>query len=270
LEKRGVLNFLDSRLFARAKSSKFFNLDLVKFFIVASNLSIMDEEYAKYLLSKTKDDYNLIAEDFSRTRALIWPETKYLLDKYFFAGDRVLDLGCGNGRYFSYFSQKGTFYCGVDISENLVKIAKEVYPGADFRVADALNLPFSDNYFDKIATIAVLHHMPSEDLRMQFLKEAKRVLRPGGKVFLTVWNFREFKEFFLIFKSIFSKILKLSKLDFGDFLEPWAQKTERYYHYFTKKELIGLAQKTGFKIKEIGIIKNERGNRRNTYLILEK
>ncbi|MFH1401390.1 MAG: class I SAM-dependent methyltransferase [Parcubacteria group bacterium] len=230
----------------------------------------MDKDYAEYLLNKTKEDYNLIAEEFSRKRALIWPETKCLLDKYFFTGDKVLDLGCGNGRYLGYFSQKGLVYSGVDISENLIKIAKEIYPSVDFRVADALNLPFSDDSFDKIAAIAVLHHMPSEETRIKFLKEAKRVLRPGGFLFITVWNFREFKEFFLLFKSIVLKIFKLSKLDFGDFLKSWAQKTERYYHYFTKRELIDLPKKSGFEIKEIGIIKNKKGNRRNTYLVLEK
>jgi SAM-dependent methyltransferase len=230
----------------------------------------MDRKYAEYLLSKTKEDYNLIADDFSRTRSLIWPETKNLLDRYFFTGDKVLDLGCGNGRYFNYFGQKMAVYFGVDVSENLIKIAKEIYPGANFQVADALNLPFFDNFFDKIAAIAVLHHMPSEETRIRFLEEARRVLKHGGILFLTVWNFREFKEFFLLLKSIVLKILKLTKLDYGDFLEPWANKTERYYHCFTKNELIRLAKKSGFAIREIGIIKNGKGNRRNTYLVLEK
>ncbi len=230
----------------------------------------MDKEYAKYLLNKTREDYNLIAEDFSRTRFLIWPEIKDLLDRYFFPGDKVLDLGCGNGRFLSYLEQRGAVYFGVDISENLIKIARETYPGANFQVADALNLPFSDNFFDKILSVAVFHHVPSEEFRMKFLEETRRVLKPGGILFLTVWNFREFKEFFLLFKSIIFKILKLSKLDFGDFLEPWGKKALRYYHYFTKKESVKLAEKTGFKIKEIGISRNEKGNRRNTYLVLEK
>ncbi len=86
---------------------------------------------------------------------------------------------------------------------------------------------------------------------------------------LTVWNFREAKEFFLYFKFVVSKLIG-SKLDFGDFLEPWGKKAMRYYHYFSKKEMINLAKRTGLKIKEIGIVKNERGNRRNTYLVAEK
>ncbi len=64
----------------------------------------MDKEYAKYLLDKTRQDYNLIAEDFSRTRKEPWPEIKFLFDNYLSAGEKVLDLGCGNGRYFEYYN----------------------------------------------------------------------------------------------------------------------------------------------------------------------
>jgi SAM-dependent methyltransferase len=230
----------------------------------------MDEKYAKYLLNKTRDDYNLISDDFSRTRFLIWPEIRGLLDKYFFIGDKVLDLGCGNGRFIKYFGEKMADYYGTDISGGLIRIAKETHPGAKFFVADALNLPFSDDYFDKIASMAVLHHMPSEETRVQFLKEARRVLRLNGIMFLTVWNFNEFKSFFLLLKSFILSAFKLSKLEPGDFLEPWADKTKRYYHYFTQRELIRLAKKAGFAIREVGIVKNDRGNRRNTYLVLQK
>ncbi|MDD2696985.1 MAG: methyltransferase domain-containing protein [Candidatus Pacebacteria bacterium] len=229
----------------------------------------MDQNYAKYLLEKTRNDYNLIADDFSTTRSSIWPETQSLLDKYFFPGERVLDLGCGNGRYFEYLKEKRVNYSGVDSSEKLINIAKNKYPEADFKVADALNLPFPDDFFDKIVSIAVLHHIPSKGLRSQFFKEARRVLRPGGVLFLTVWNFRELKEFFIFLKFLVLKLFG-SKLDFGDFLEPWGKKTVRYYHYFTKKELTGLAEKVNFKIKETGIIRNERGNRRNTFLVAQK
>jgi len=230
----------------------------------------MDKEYAEYLLKKTKEDYNLIAEDFSRTRAVVWPEICALFDKYISNGDKILDLGCGNGRYFDYFSQKKVDYSGVDNSEKLIKLAQERYPKSNFQIADALNLPFPDNFFDKVFSVAVFHHIPSEEFRAQFLKEAKRILKPSGMLILTVWNFKELKEFFLFLKSFTLKLMGLTKLELGDFMEPWAKKTERYYHYFTKKELIGLSEKTAFKVREIGIIKNKKVNRRNTYLIAQK
>lgn len=221
-------------------------------------------------MEKTREDYNLIAEEFSRTRQKIWPEMQFLLDKYSLPRERVLDLGCGNGRYFEYFKKRGVNYFGIDNSEKLIKIAKNKYPEGSFRLADVLNLPFSDNFFDKTFGIAVLHHIPSEELRIQFLKETERVLNPGGILILTVWNFHEPAEIFLIFKFTILKLLGLSKLDFGDFFEPWGKRTKRYYHSFSKKELINLVKKSGFKIRESGETRNKKGNRRNAFLVAEK
>ena len=231
---------------------------------------LMEKEYAKYLLEKTRQDYNLIAEEFSRVREKPWPELRFLFDNYLTSRDRVLDLGCGNGRFQEFLKDKGVDYIGVDPSEKLIEIAKKKYPRQKFLSADALRLPFSDSYFDKVYSIAVLHHIPSDESRGQFLKETKRILKPGGLLILTCWKFHKLKELFLIFKFAILKILRLSKLDFGDIFEPWGQKIKRYYHSFSKQELATLVQENGFKIKDIGIVKNERGNRQNIYLIAEK
>lgn len=233
----------------------------------------MDKEYAKYLLEKTRNDYNLIAEDFSMTRGSIWPETKSLFDKYFFPGEKVLDLGCGNGRYFEYLKEKKVNYFGVDNSEKLIEIAKARYPEADFQVTDALNLPFSDNFFDKVISIAVFHHIPSEELRISFLNEAKRILKPEGFLILTVWNwwdFRDLEGIFLIFKHAILKLFGKSKLDFKDVFDPWAEKTDLYYHCFTKKELKNLVKKVDFRIREVGILKRPRKKESNIFLIAQK
>lgn len=229
----------------------------------------MNREYAEYLLNKTKEDYNLIAEEFSNKREGVWEETKFLFDDLEL-GEKVLDLGCGNGRYFPLFREKSTDYFGTDNSEALIKIAKDKYPEGEFQVADALNLPFPDNYFDKIYSIAVLHHVPSEELRLDFLKEAKRVLKPGGSLILTVWKFHRIEEYYFLFKYTILKVIGKSKLDWKDILEPWGKKAKRYYHWFSQKELGNIVEHFGFKIKKIGIVRNKKGNRQNIYLAAEK
>lgn len=222
------------------------------------------------MLKKTIEDYNLIADEFSSKRDRPWPEIKFLFDNYIEPEDKVLDLGCGNGRFFEFCKNKNADYFGADPSEKLIAIAKSRYPEAKFQTTDALKLPFPNNYFDKIYSIAVLHHIPSKELRLRFLEEAKRVLKPKGLLIVTVWRFHQLKQQFLILKFNILKLFRLSKLDFGDILEPWGETTKRYYHVFAKKELVRLSQKSGFKIEDLGVAKNERGNRQNIYLVAEK
>ena len=52
---------------------------------------------------KTAEDYNLIAEQFSRARPRIWNEMRFLFNDYLIEGEKVLDLGCGNGRFYELF-----------------------------------------------------------------------------------------------------------------------------------------------------------------------
>ena len=219
-------------------------------------------------MNKTKADYNLISEEFSRTRWFVWEETKFLFNDYAKDRDKVLDIGCGNGRYFELL--KNTDYVGIDNSSKLIEEAKKKYPEANFLVADALDIPFGDNTFDKVYSIAVLHNIPSKELRLEFLNEANRVLKDKGVLILTVWKFHRFSDYLRLFKNSILKLVGKSKLDFKDFLEPWSDKTLRYFHWFSKKELEKMIEKAGFRVKEIGVIRNKKGNRRNIYIIAEK
>jgi tRNA (uracil-5-)-methyltransferase TRM9 len=230
----------------------------------------MDKEHSEYLLNKTKEDYNLIAEDFSSKREKVWEEIEFLFNDYLKQGEKILDLGCGNGRYFPFFKKKGVDYFGIDFSEKLIKIAKNKHPEVNFQKGDALNLPFPENFFDKIYSIATLHHIPSEELRIQFLKEVKRALKGEGFLILTVWKFHQQQEINLLFKYTILKLFGKSKLDWKDILEPWGKKIKRYYHWFSKKELKDLLKKVDLIIEKIGTTKNQRGNRQNIYVIAKK
>jgi ubiquinone/menaquinone biosynthesis C-methylase UbiE len=229
----------------------------------------MDLEYAKFILEKTKEDYNLIAKEFSATRKEVWEELRFLFENLK-EGEKVLDLGCGNGRWYNLFKEKKVDYFGIDNSEKLIEIAKENFPSAKFFVGDALNLPFQDNFFDKIYSIALFHHIPSGEFRTRVLSEAKRVLKPGGILILTSWRIHRWREIFILVKYTFLKLIGISKLDFKDIFLPWGKKALRYYHCFSKKELENLVKKVGFEILESGMVKNKRGNRQNYYLVCQK
>ncbi|MBI2042163.1 MAG: class I SAM-dependent methyltransferase [Candidatus Nealsonbacteria bacterium] len=228
----------------------------------------MKKDYAEYLLKKTTEDYNLIARDFSRTRRFIWEDIKPLSD-FTVTGEKVLDIGCGNGRLLQIFQDIDIDYTGIDASKELIAEAQKYYPNARFHVYDALRMPLPTNYFDKVYAIAVLHHIPSQELRIRFLKEAKRVLRQEGLLILTVWNLWNWQGLGLILKHLFLKITGKSKLDFKDVFIPWAGTCQRYIHVFSKGELEHLVEDAGFKVKEIGVLGANNKKNKNFYIVAE-
>lgn len=229
----------------------------------------MRKKYAENLLKKTMKDYNKIAQEFSATRYKPWENTEFLFDNYVIPGDKVLDLGCGNGRFFELLKDKDVDYIGVDFSEKMIETAREKYPKVKFQVANALNLPFPNNYFNKIYSIAVLHHIPSEKFRIQFFEEARRILKPNGFFILTVWGEKAKKNLNIFVKDTALKLT--GRLERGDTFRPWGNKNdERYFHYFSEKELIKLIKQTKFKIIKHGFTTDKRGNKKNIYLIVQK
>jgi ubiquinone/menaquinone biosynthesis C-methylase UbiE len=233
----------------------------------------MKKEHAEYLIEKTRCDYNLIAKDYARTREFIPDDIKQLAE-YTNFGEKVLDSGCANGRLFEVLKEKKVEYYGVDFSERLIEIAKKKYPGGNFFVLNALNLPFKENFFDKVYSISVLHNIPSEEFRRQYLKEIKRVLKPGGLLILRVWDFWRRKEGLkLFFKFAFLKVIKKTKLDFFDVFVPWKNSegkvlVERYFHCFRMKELENLIKTIDFEIEKIW--RGGKDPRTNIYLIAKK
>ena len=227
----------------------------------------MNQKYARELFNKTKKDFDRIADQFSESRKNLWPELDEL-KKYIKETERVLDLGCGNGRLFDFFKDKKVTYIGIDSSSKLISKAKEKY-GNYFKTADILSLPFSNNYFDSIWSIAVFHHIPSKELRLEALKEIRRVLKKDGKVIITCWNLYQVRYLKLLFKFTLSKLFRKSKLDFKDVLVPWKEKgVQRYYHAFTKRELITLFKKAEFNIEKVKDLK--RNNKKTNILIIAK
>ncbi len=92
---------------------------------------------------------------------------------------RILDLGCGTGNLTKYLCSPGSASdCyGIDISPDMLAIAKAKLSGAHFVVGIAERLPFERQSFDAVAGFSVLHHLP--DLTHTFT-EICRVLKPGG------------------------------------------------------------------------------------------
>lgn len=272
MEGQGILYFFAISLLNKPKSAGFFTPLSFNSLIRISKIS-MDSNYAKYLLEETRKNYNRTAEDYTRTRAFI-PEDLERLGEYTNKKEKVLDSGCASGRFYEVFGNKDIDFYGIDFSERLIEIAKKQYPKGKFQVVDALNLPFPEDYFDKVYSISVLHNIPSKELKIQYLREIKRVLKIEGFLILRVWDFwrrREGWELFL--KYTFLKFLGKSKLDFFDVFVPWKNSegkiiVQRYFHCFSKRGIINLIQEAGFQIKEVWC--GGKDPRTNIYIVAEK
>lgn len=97
----------------------------------------------------------------------------------------VLDLGCGTGHSRQLYIAHARRYVGVDLSEAAIAAARARFPDSQFpdskwHTGDACALDFADESFDIVAFSSVLHHLPDF---APALREAMRVLRPGGAVF---------------------------------------------------------------------------------------
>lgn len=97
---------------------------------------------------------------------------RLLLLKEYSKGRKILDIGCGYGLYVDHLSKNGFDGYGVDFTADFIASAKKSKKGT-FIMADAGNLPFSDNEFDTTLLFDILEH--GDDKKI--LKEAKRVTR---------------------------------------------------------------------------------------------
>src|SRR3954454_16932756 len=99
-------------------------------------------------------------------------------------GTRVLDVATGPGWVAAQAAERGASVVGVDVAEAMIARARSAHPELDFRRADAQELPFADASFDAVVgNLAVMHLARPERAVVEFA----RVLRPGGRLALTVW-----------------------------------------------------------------------------------
>jgi len=125
--------------------------------------------------------YEKYGTDFSKSRFRIWPHVKMFLQSLP-AGAKVLDIGCGNGKNMDV--RRDLSMIGLEQSSVLCKIC--AVKGLSVVQGDARSLPFSNNSFDAVIMIAVIHHLAPED-QLRALFEIQRVLVPHGKAMITCW-----------------------------------------------------------------------------------
>jgi SAM-dependent methyltransferase len=136
-------------------------------------------DYEREGWQRNAADYDAI--DLPATRQAIAP----LLDSVGeLHGRHVLEVACGTGHLAEHAVARGAIVVGVDVAANMVALARQRVHGATFQEGDAEALPFEDAHFDVVLCCFGLLHFAQP---AQALREAARVLKPGGVCAFTVW-----------------------------------------------------------------------------------
>lgn len=180
-------------------------------------------------LMKTIATYDLIAHYYAKQVDKHSPvDERNLFLSYLLPNAKILDVGCAAGRDSIFFSQKGFETTGIDLSENLLAIAKQKAPELKFVKGDIREKLFSDNSFDAVWACAVLLHLKREDISA-VLANFYSLLAENGLVFIRV------KE----------------GVGEADVVEPLSNNLSRHFTYFMLEELQELVENAGFRVEKI-------------------
>ena len=131
------------------------------------------QEYYEELWQRLPDE--LAPPEFERRR-------RFLVSAVV-AGQRGLDLGCGNGDFTAVLAQSGARAVGCDVARAAVERARARHPELDFRLAPIDGaLPFADNSFELAWASEVIEHVADT---ARWLSEVRRVLVPRGRLLIT-------------------------------------------------------------------------------------
>lgn len=123
--------------------------------------------------------FDKIARQYAKYRE-IHPGVLRNLLKNIDQNTKVLEIGCGTGNYIIALNSLTNCQAwGIDISEEMLSKAKSRTNRVRFKLSDATRLDFSDEFFDFVFSVNVIHHIKDHK---SYYKEAYRILKFGGKI----------------------------------------------------------------------------------------
>jgi 2-polyprenyl-3-methyl-5-hydroxy-6-metoxy-1,4-benzoquinol methylase len=229
----------------------------------------MDSAIAARLIELNRDFYTRFGDSFSATRHRLQPGVRRVLEMLNGA-ESILDLGCGNGEFARELAKRGHHgaYLGVDFSLPLLRDAESQpedfsikFMQADLTQLNSIQSSFIDNW-SLITAFAVLHHIPSRELRLNILQTIRQLLKPTGLFIHSNWQFLNSEKLKARIQPWEAASILGSEVDAGDYLLDWRSGGAglRYVHHFAESELGDLAKTAGFQIKDMFYSDGETGN----------
>ncbi len=244
----------------------------------------MDKSTVKKLNEINRTFYEEIATEFSDTRHQHWTgwlELIPLITQQFSQTSlTVLDVACGNGRFGIFLKEQlpqfQFSYMGIDSNQKLLGIAEaQLQPLYNKEVLRLIKKDIVEENFaeqaDLIVAFGILHHIPSFELRVQFIQKLAACIKPGGLLIIAAWQFDQLENIFARRKTPEEVGLKATDLEENDFLLTWEREKSatRYAHLITNDEMDKLIALSDLKlVKEF--VADGRNNSTNHYVVLEK
>jgi ubiquinone/menaquinone biosynthesis C-methylase UbiE len=192
-------------------------------------------------------------------------EEDYLIRRFLRSGDKILEAGTAGGRLLHALNEKGfdQLY-GFDFIPEYIEIARQRdnLNTINFIVADATDLKYQNDYFDSVIYLQqIISNIPNRSSRSKAVKEAFRVLKPGGYAIFSFLSF-EAREFSKIHKPLilWLKLIRFIKREYRSIHDqPWIKlpggkfnfrfllDQKPYNHWFDKYEAIKILSDSGFK-----------------------
>ncbi len=225
----------------------------------------MEKSTAEKLISINLQFYQTFSNQFSATRQRIQPGVRKILAELK-PDDNILDIGCGNGNVWHVLADRNHrgAYVGLDFSSEILKIAaldayerRAMLPGMRFPIFLLVDLIENDwassipsSPFNSVFLFAVIHHLPSVQVRSNVLQQISHVLTSESRLFISVWQFLNSSRLRARIQDWSKLCIDPHEIDPGDFLIDWRSGGTglRYVHHFSEEELHLLASQNGFKV----------------------
>jgi SAM-dependent methyltransferase len=232
----------------------------------------MTPETRQQLLALNRHFYATFAASFADSRSSPQPGFERLMAYLPQRLKRVADIGCGNGRFGQYLRARKTdfAYTGIDFTPEFLSLAASAIEGT-YLLRDLSQGSFlaEQGQFDLCVCLATLQHIPGYDNRQALLSEMADHLAPGGRIFLSNWQFAHSERQQRKIRPWSEAGLSPEAVEKNDFLLSWRRDGEglRYVHSLDRAAIAYLARETDLSIVDEFCSDGREGNL-NLYSIL--
>ncbi|MBY9001842.1 MAG: methyltransferase domain-containing protein [Candidatus Heimdallarchaeota archaeon] len=227
--------------------------------------------------------YKKISTRYEKVKRKPWKDFQTYMDKVSSlhplpSSGILVDVGAGNSRNLLRFAETELDLIALDLSFDLLSNSIDLPPSNHFRVNNDMKyLSIKNNVACMILSIATIHHLRKKSETVLSLKQLSSILKDDGYIVLSCWRrWKSDTRRKMIVDLFLSPFKKLKNLHWrhGDLYLHWFDENkkiiaERYYHLFTKRELVSSINKANLRILDIAAC-GGKGGKDNFFVLLKK